>query len=64
MPTLSTRSTSIQIFANASSVSLRGATYSAASSGLPSGAGSALRSTFPFGVSGSFSKNTNADGTM
>ena len=54
-----------QMPASSSSVGVRGATYACASSGrAPSGAGSALRSTLPLGVSGSASSATNAEGTM
>ncbi len=62
-PTRSTPSTSAQIPASTSSVTVRGATY--ASSAPPySGAGNAFRSSFPTGVSGSRSSTTTADGTM
>ena len=62
-PTRSTFSTSAQIPASTSSTGVRGATYRSASA-VYSGAGSALRSSFPFGVSGSASSTTNAAGTM
>ena len=52
-PTRSTRSTSAQISASACSVSSAGASYSRAARASPSGAGSALRSSLPLGVSGS-----------
>ena len=61
-PTRSSRSTSAQIPASTSSAAVRGATYPG--SGSRPGAGSAERSSFPFGVSGSASTTTNADGTM
>ena len=50
-----------QIPASTSSTGVRGATYRSASAAY-SGAGSALRSSFPFGVSGSASSATNAAG--
>ena len=43
---------------------LRGARRAARTAGVKSGAGSARRSSLPFGVSGSRSSTTNADGTM
>ena len=62
-PTRSRRSTSAQIPASTSSTCVRGATY-VASAGARSGAGSALRSSLPLGVSGSAFSTTNAPGTM
>ena len=55
-------STSLQISARSSSASVRGARYSVAGAAI--GSGSALRSTLPFGVSGSASRRTKTDGTM
>ncbi len=62
-PTRSRRSTAAQIPASTSSVGVRGATYRSAPAAY-SGAGSALRSTFPFGVRGRRSRTTTAAGTM
>ena len=56
-------STSAQIPASTSSTGVRGATYRS-SAAASSGAGSALRSSLPLGVSGSASSSTNAAGTM
>ena len=65
IPTRSHRNTSAATRASSSSAGLRGATYSArAVSAAGSGAGSALRSILPFGVSGNRSRTTNAAGTM
>jgi hypothetical protein len=63
-PTRSIRSTSAQIFASACSVSPDGASYSRTAYASPSGAGSVLRSTFPFGVCGYACSHTYASGTM
>jgi hypothetical protein len=58
-------STSAQIDASPSSVAVRGAEEAASRLGrTASGAGSAVRSIFPFGVSGRASRTTMADGTM
>src|SRR5882672_9134410 len=63
-PTRSTPNTSDQIPASVPSSSVRGATYFPPSTTPRSGAGSARRSTFPFGVNGNRSIVTNHDGTM
>ena len=64
-PTCSTRSNSRQMMASVSSSGVRGATYAFVTPArAPSGAGSALRSTLPFGVSGSASRRTKTQGTM
>ncbi|HEX5872796.1 MAG TPA: hypothetical protein VFY65_20335 [Longimicrobium sp.] len=65
-PTRSTRSSSAQIPASTSSAGVRGATYPSAEvdAAAASGAGRALRSTLPLGVSGSASIATMAPGTM
>ncbi|CAA9359059.1 MAG: hypothetical protein AVDCRST_MAG68-4252 [uncultured Gemmatimonadetes bacterium] len=63
-PTRSTLSTSRQMEASAVSTSPTGASYARATPALPSGAGSALRSTLPLGVSGSEASRTYAAGTM
>ena len=61
----STLSSSLQIAARRASSGVRGASYPAASAGRSgSGAGRALRSTLPLGVSGKAGSVTNADGTM
>ncbi len=64
-PTSSSSSTSAQICASFVSVGVRGATY-VLSSGCrtSSGCGSARRSSFPLGITGSASSSTNAAGTM
>src|SRR5262249_18313325 len=65
IPTCETRNTSDQISANTFSVSVRGATNSLSKSGrLPSGAGNAFRSSFPFAVNGNSANGTNTDGIM
>src|SRR6266540_2950900 len=59
MPIGFTPSTSLQISASASSVVVCGAAYALANSGRSwSGAGSARRSTLPFGVKGNFASGT------
>jgi hypothetical protein len=60
----STPSSSAQIAATASSVSPAGASYPRAANASLPGAGSALRSTLPLGVSGIASSRTYAAGTM
>ena len=62
-PTRSRPSTSAHTPASTSSVGVRGATYRS-SAGASSGAGSALRSSLPLGVSGNASMKTNAVGSM
>jgi hypothetical protein len=62
-PTRETPSTSAMTVAIVSSSAPSGATYVAASDSSV-GRGSALRSTFPFGVCGSASSGTMTDGTM
>ncbi|KGW74070.1 hypothetical protein Y599_5869 [Burkholderia pseudomallei MSHR3458] len=62
--TRSTCSSSRQIAASASSFAPRGASYSARAYASSAGAGSARRSSLPFGVSGHASSRTYADGTM
>ncbi|KGC40018.1 putative non ribosomal peptide synthetase domain protein [Burkholderia pseudomallei] len=62
--TRSTCSSSRQIAASASSFAPCGASYSARAYASSAGAGSARRSSLPFGVSGHASSRTYADGTM
>jgi hypothetical protein len=62
-PTVSSRRVSAQIPASTSSAGVRGATCRSAPAAY-SGAGSALGSSLPFGVSGMLSSRTNAAGTM
>ncbi|MNG99603.1 hypothetical protein D3C79_587770 [compost metagenome] len=62
-PTLSSFNTPAQTAAISRSSSVRGSRYSTWNR-LISGCGSALRSSLPFGVSGSASRNTNCAGTM
>lgn len=58
-------STSSQTSTTVRSIGVRGATCARCPPPEPgSGAGSALRSVFPFGVSGSASSTTSADGTI
>ncbi|MNF92480.1 hypothetical protein D3C84_751260 [compost metagenome] len=57
-PTRSTPSTLCHSSASSASNAVPGATYAAPASACPSGAGSAFRSTFPFGVSGILSNCT------
>ncbi|CAM3562829.1 hypothetical protein COSO111634_19375 [Corallococcus soli] len=65
MPTFSTPSTDAQMAASVCSSGVRGATKALPESGRsPCGAGSALRSTLPLGVSGRDSSITNAAGIM
>ena len=65
MPTSSSCSSSHQRFANCFSVAVRGAIKSWARSGrLPSGRGSALRSSLAFGVRGNFSNRRKTEGIM
>ena len=61
MPTRCSPSTSANSEHRISSCGVRGARVTA---GAMSGAGSALRSSLPFGVSGKRSRTTKADGTM
>ena len=65
-PTRSSPSTSAQMLASVSSIGPRGGDERGVSSRdrSRSGAGRASRSTLPFGVSGSASSATNAEGTM
>ena len=58
------RSTPHQISASDSSISPEGGSYARAAYAAPSGAGSALRSSFPLAVSGNDSSRTYAAGTM
>ncbi len=62
MPTRGTRSTSAYSPQRISSFGERGPRPPSSERG--SGAGRALRSTLPFGVSGMVSRATRADGTM
>src|SRR5579872_6064014 len=63
-PTRSTPSTWAHTPARTRSVSVRGATNTVTSGRIPSGAGSAARSTFPPGVKGSAASSVNTAGTM
>ena len=63
-PTRSMPRTCAQIPASSSSRSPRGATYPPTSGRVASGAGSAARSSFPFGVSGSAASSVNTAGIM
>ena len=62
MPTCSSPNTSANSAHSISSCGVRGARRSVL--GARSGAGSALRSSLPLGVSGSLSSATKAEGTM
>src|ERR1051326_9424405 len=65
MPTCSTPKICVQIRAITSSVGVRGETNSLSTvRRLLSGAGKALRLSFPLVVSGKASRNTNTDGSM
>ena len=63
-PTRAIPSTSAQSALSSSSVCVRGGAWECVDRPPKSGAGSALRSTFPFAVNGSESMTTNADGTI
>ncbi|GLI06464.1 hypothetical protein YDYSG_24940 [Paenibacillus tyrfis] len=64
MPTFSTPSTACHTAASVFSATVFGAAYAAPARTPPSGSGSALRSTLPFGVSGKRSSFIIRAGTM
>src|SRR5262249_43721558 len=63
-PTASRGRTWRHAAANGAAVAFRGATSASAAGAADAGRGSTARSTLPFGLRGSVSRGTKADGTM